>query len=148
MSKYNGCEIPEDLYYLVEKHCWARPLDNGHVQVGVTIVATKMAGQLTAVTPRSKRIGQEIERGKSIGTMESSKYVGPIPTPVTGTLVTVNEAIGANPNIVTTDPYGKGWIAEFEVADWDAQAAELLTGQAAEDAYHAFLEQEKFSCEG
>lgn len=148
MSKVNGCEIPEDLYYFIDKHSWARPLDNGHIQVGMTIVATKMAGKLTAVTPRSKRIGQEIVRGKSIGTMESSKYVGPIPTPVTGKLVTINEAISGNPNLVTTDPYHQGWIAEFEVADWDAQKAELLTGQAAADAYQTFMKAENFSCEG
>ena len=148
MSKVNGCDIPEDLYYFIEKHCWARPLDSGRIRVGMTIVATKMAGALTAVTPRSKRIGQEIVRGKSIGTMESSKYVGPIPTPVTGTLVSINEAIGADPNVVTSDPYGQGWIAEFEVADWNTQMGELLSGQAALDAYQAFMTQENFSCEG
>ncbi len=146
MSTINGCEIPENLYYLLEKHCWALPVEGGRIRVGVTVVATKMAGSLTAVTPRSKKIGGEIERGKSIGTMESSKYVGPIPTPVTGVLASVNEAINENPNIVVVDPYGKGWIAEFDVLDWDKQKDELLTGQAAVDAYRKFMEEQGFSC--
>jgi glycine cleavage system H protein len=117
------------------------------VRVGVTVVATKMAGNLTAVTPRSKNIGKELAQGKSIGTMESSKYVGPIPTPVNGVLVDVNEAVKENPSLLVSDPYGVGWVAELEVPDWDAQKDGLLTGQAALDAYQAFMESEGFSCE-
>lgn len=147
MATVNGCEIPEDLYYFIDKHSWARPMEDGKVRVGMTVAATQMAGALTAVTPRSKNIGKELKRGKSIGTMESSKYVGPVPTPVNGTLVSVNDAITDNPSLVVSDPYGIGWIAEFDVPDWDAQKDELLTGQAAVDAYKAFMEAEGFSCE-
>jgi glycine cleavage system H protein len=146
MATVNGCNIPDDLFYFVEKHCWAKPDADGMIRVGMTVAATQMAGALTAVTPRSKKIGSVIERGKSIGTMESSKYVGPVPTPVTGTLANVNEAIKDNPNLVVADPYGAGWIAEFEVADWDAQKAELVTGEAAVAAYQAFMDAEGFSC--
>jgi glycine cleavage system H protein len=147
MAKVRGCEIPEDLFYFLEKHGWAKPLDGGKVRVGMTVAATKLAGNLTAVTPRASNIGKELERGKSIGTMESSKYVGPIPTPVKGTLVSVNEALKGNPNLLVSDPYGEGWVAELDVPDWDAQKAQLLTGQAALDAYQAFMEKENFSCE-
>ena len=147
MAKVRGCEIPEDLYYFLEKHSWARPIEGGKVRVGMTVAATKMAGSLTAVTPRSKNIGKELAQGKSIGTMESSKYVGPIPTPVKGVLVAVNEAVKENPSLLVSDPYGVGWVAELEVPDWDAQKDGLLTGQAALDAYQAFMESEGFSCE-
>jgi glycine cleavage system H protein len=147
MAKVRGCDIPEDLYYFLEKHCWAKPVEGGRVRVGMTMVATKMAGNLTAVTPRSKNIGKELERGKSIGTMESSKYVGPIPTPVKGVLVAVNEAVQNSPALLVGDPYGSGWVAELDVPDWDAQKGELLTGQAALDAYQTFMESENFSCE-
>jgi glycine cleavage system H protein len=147
MAKVRGCEIPEDLYYFLEKHSWAKPIEGGKVRVGMTVVATKMAGDLTAVTPRSKNIGKELKQGKSIGTMESSKYVGPIPTPVKGVLVAVNEAVKDNASLLVSDPYGIGWVAELEVPDWDAQKDGLLTGQAALDAYQAFMESEGFSCE-
>ena len=147
MAKVRGCEIPEDLYYFLEKHCWAKLADDGKVRVGMTVVATKMAGNLTAVTPRSKNIGKELARGKSIGTMESSKYVGPVPTPVNGVLITVNEAVKDNPSLLVSDPYGSGWVAELDVPDWETQKGELLTGQAALDAYQAFMESENFSCE-
>lgn len=146
MATIKGCDLPEDLYYLVDKHCWAQPLEGGKIRVGMTVVATHMAGSLTGVTPRSKKIGSDIERGKSIGTMESSKYVGPIPTPVNGKLVGVNEALQDNPSLLTVDPYGKGWIAEFEVPDWETQKGELSTGEAAIAAYQAFMDQEGLSC--
>jgi len=146
MAKINGCEIPENLYYFLDKHSWAMPLSDGKVRVGMTMPAVKMAGKLTAVTPRTRNIGKELARGKSIGTMESSKYVGPIPTPVSGTLVTVNQEAEDNPELVINDPYGKGWVAELTVPDWDKQKDELLTGQAAIDAYKAFMDKEGFSC--
>ncbi|MCB9452892.1 MAG: glycine cleavage system protein H [Anaerolineaceae bacterium] len=146
MATINGCTVPENLYYFLDKHCWAFPLEDGKIRVGVTAIATKMAGNLTAVTPRSKKVGSEIERGKSIGTMESSKYVGPIPTPVTGTLVTVNEAVKDNPQVMLVDPYDKGWVAEFQVVDWDKQKDELLTGEAAVAAYKVFMDEQGFSC--
>lgn len=147
MAVVRGCEIPEDLYYFIDKHSWAKQMEDGKVRVGMTVAATKLAGNLTAVTPRSKRIGKELARGKSIGTMESSKYVGPIPSPVNGVLIGVNENLKANPNLLVSDPYGAGWVAEIEVSDWEAEKAGLLTGQAALDAYEAFMEKEGFSCE-
>jgi glycine cleavage system H protein len=79
--------------------------------------------------------------------MESSKYVGPIPTPVNGTLVTVNQAVQDKPNLLVDDPYGQGWVAELTVPDWDTQKEELATGQAALDGYKAFMDKEDFSCD-
>lgn len=146
MAQVNGCEIPEDLYYFLDKHSWAKPLSDGRVRVGMTMPAVKMAGTLTAVTPRSKNIGRELARGKSIGTMESSKYVGPIPTPVSGTLVTINQAVQDKPNLLVDDPYGQGWVAELSVSDWDKQKGELATGQAAVDGYRTFMDKEGYSC--
>lgn len=146
MARVNGCDIPEDLYYFLDKHSWAKPLADGKVRVGMTMPAAKMAGKLTAVTPRSKNIGKELARGKSIGTMESSKYVGPIPTPVSGILVTVNQAVQDKPNLLVDDPYGQGWVAELTVPDWDTQKEELATGQGAVDGYKAFMDKEGFSC--
>ncbi|NDJ86734.1 MAG: glycine cleavage system protein H [Chloroflexi bacterium] len=148
MAEIRKCEFPDDLYYDVERHAWAKVMDSGNIRVGVTApVGTLSGGELAAVTPRKKRIGKEINAGKSIATLESSKYVGPVNSPVTGTLVAVNdEQLKDNPNLLISDPYGEGWVAEFEVPDWDAQKEGLLTGEAAQEAYRNFLESEDVSC--
>jgi glycine cleavage system H protein len=148
MGKIRGCELPEDLYYYVEKDVWAKPMGGGIIRVGMNTVAGKLSGgKLNAVTVRAKNIGAEIPAGKSLATVESSKYVGPVPAPVTGILKRANDKLAADPNLAITDPYGEGWIVELEVADWEAGKAGLLTGPDGLAAYRAKLEADNISCE-
>ncbi len=148
MGKIRGCELPEDLFYFAEKHVWAKPMDGGVVRVGMTTVAGKLAGgKLNAVTVRAKNIGAEIPAGKSVATIESSKYVGPVPAPITGVLKRANDKLAADPNLAIKDPYGEGWIAELEATRWETEKTGLLTGPAGLEAYQAKLEAENISCE-
>ena len=131
----------------LEKHTWARLLEDGTVRLGMTSVAGKLAGgTLAAVTVSARKVGKEIPQGKSVATVESSKYVGPVPTPVTGTLVRGNEKLTAEPNLAISDPYGEGWIAEVSPTDWDGESVGLPTGAAAVAAYQNWLEAEGVSC--
>jgi glycine cleavage system H protein len=147
MATIRGCNLPEDLYYLLEKHVWAKPIAGGLIRVGMTSVAGKLAGgKLAAITVKAKNIGQEVKQGKSVATVESSKFVGPVPAPATGLLVRANDKLAANPNLAIADPYGEGWIAEMQPAVWDAEVAALVTGAAGVAAYQAKLEAEGVSC--
>jgi glycine cleavage system H protein len=148
MTKINGCELPEDLYYLIEKHVWAKPMGEGVIRIGMTAVATKLAGgSFTAVTVSDRKIGKTVPQGKSTATVESSKFVGPVPAPVTGELLRGNDKLAGDPNIVVTDPYGEGWIAEIKAEDWDGEKGSLATGSEGLDAYKAKLEEDGVSCE-
>lgn len=148
MPTVRGCNLPEDLHYFIEKHIWAKPVADNRVRVGMTSVAANLSGgSLTAVTVKSKKIGKEISKGKSLATVESSKFVGPVPAPVTGTLVAVNDKVTADPNLAINDPYGEGWIAEMEPNDWEADKAELATGSDGVAAYQQAMEAEDLSCE-
>ncbi|MCI0478546.1 MAG: hypothetical protein L0Y55_20080, partial [Anaerolineales bacterium] len=61
MAIVRGCNLPEDLFYNIEKHVWAKPLEGGLVRVGMTSVAGKLSGgKLNAVTVKAKNVGQEI----------------------------------------------------------------------------------------
>ena len=145
MSEVNGCNIPDDLYYVVEKHVWAR-LEGTEVVVGLTDVAQNMAKSIISVT--SKGAGKPIKRGKSVATVESGKWVGPVPSPVEGQVVAVNEALVANPGLLNSDPYGAGWIARLAPTDWSVDVVELATGADGVAAYQAFLDSQGISCEG
>lgn len=148
MATVRGCDLPEDLYYLVDKHVWARKLEANLVRLGLTSVAAKLAGgTLNAVTVSARKIGQEIAQGKSVATLESSKFVGPVPAPVSGVLVRGNDRLKADPNLAATDPYGGGWIAEVEATSWDAEVPGLATGPEGVAAYGAKLEAEGISCD-
>jgi glycine cleavage system H protein len=148
MGKIRGCDLPEDLFYYAEKHVWAKPVGDGLVRVGMNTVAGKLSGgKLNAVTVRAKNIGAEIPAGKSVATVESSKYVGPVPAPVGGVLKRANEKLASEPNLAISDPYGEGWIVELQASNWDADKANLLTGAEGLKTYQAKLEAENISCE-
>ncbi len=145
MAEVRGCEIPEDLYYLVEQHVWARP-EGELVAVGMTDVAQHLARTIVAVTP--KAVGRRIGKGRSVATVESGKWVGPVPSPVNGEIAEVNQALAADPGTINRDPYGAGWVARIRPDDWDADSADLATGPEGVEAYRRFLEAEGISCEG
>lgn len=143
MATVNECNLPDDLYYLVEKHVWARP-DGDVVVVGLTDVAQNLAKSIISVT--LKKPGKVLAKGKSLGTVESGKWVGPVPAPVAGEIVEVNDALTADPGLLNRDPYGEGWIAKLAATDWAADSADLVTGDAGMEAYRAFMESEGISC--
>lgn len=146
MAEINGCNIPEDLYYLAgDKLVWARFEADGTVTAGVPDPGQAIAGKVVAVT--AKKLGRTIERGKSMGTLESGKWVGPIPAPVSGEIIAINEAVTANPTLVNTDPYGQGWIVKLQPSDLEGEKADLVTGQAAVEAFQQLMTERGITCQ-
>lgn len=143
MSAVNGCNIPPDLFYLVEKHVWAK-LDGDVVIVGLSDVAQNMAKTIISVSLKGS--GKPIKRGKSLATVESGKWVGPVPSPVEGEIVEVNSSLESNPGLVNSDPYGDGWVARIKPTDWQADMALLHTGDEGIAKYKEFLDQEGIAC--
>ncbi len=123
---------------------WARFEEDGTVTAGVPDPGQAIAGKIVAVTP--KKLGRTVARGKSLGTLESGKWVGPIPAPVSGEIIAINEAVAANPHLVNDDPYGEGWIVKLQPSDLEAERADLVTGQAAVDAFQQLMVERGISC--
>jgi glycine cleavage system H protein len=144
MATANGCNIPEELYYLVDKHVWIRLEADTSVTIGMTDVAQHLAGKVIAVSP--KKVGKVLGKGQSAGTVESGKWVGPVQLPVGGELVAVNEALKANPGLVNEDPYGTGWIVKLKPTNWDEESKELVTGAAGIAVYQQFLDEKGIVC--
>ncbi|HYU87229.1 MAG TPA: sulfurtransferase TusA family protein [Candidatus Bathyarchaeia archaeon] len=106
------CVFPDDLLYDLENNTWLRIEDNGEVTVGVTSVLPAIAGKLTLARLRSAEV--VIQRGQSLGALESLKFVGPIPSPVSGILLKTNGLIVDRPRIINDSPYQEGWIASLK----------------------------------
>ncbi len=143
MATVNNCHLPDELWYFVDKHVWLRPEGDGTVTIGIDAVAMKLAGNVIVVTP--KKVGRGLSQGQSVATMESSKWVGPVPTPISGELVEANAAVSAKPSLLNDDPYAN-WIARLRPADWDGEKAVLVTGEQGIERYRAFLTAEGISC--
>jgi glycine cleavage system H protein len=143
MAIVNGCNLPEDLYYVVGKHTWARR-EGELVTVGMTDVAQNMAKTVVAVTPKAP--GKVVQKGRNIATVESGKWVGPVSAPISGEIVAVNDALAASPSLVNSDPYGAGWVARLRPSDWETDVADLVTGLQGVEAYRRFLDAEGITC--
>jgi glycine cleavage system H protein len=144
MSVVNNCNIPEDLYYIVGKHVWARR-EGDLVTVGMTDVAQSLAKTIVAVTP--KAAGKAVAKGRNLATVESGKWVGPVTAPISGDIVEVNEALMVSPSLVNSDPYGAGWVARLRPSDWEGEADDLVTGVEGVEAYRQFLVAEGITCQ-
>jgi glycine cleavage system H lipoate-binding protein/TusA-related sulfurtransferase len=105
------CVFPDDLLYDLDDNTWLRVEEDGQVTVGVTSLLSGIAGKFTLA--RLKPVGIDIRRGQSLGTLESQKFVGPIPSPVSGTLVSTNGLVVDKPRIINDAPYEDGWIARI-----------------------------------
>jgi glycine cleavage system H protein len=145
MTEVRGCNLPDDLYYWPEKHVWAAPQDDGSVLVGVTDIAQSLAHAIISALP--KRVGRPAKRGRSLGTIESGKWVGPVTAPVSGDILETNPLLGTNPGIINDDPYGEGWYMKIMPSDWEAESGDLVTGAEGIAAYEAFLVAEGIECE-
>jgi glycine cleavage system H protein len=143
MASAKNCNLPEDLHYNVENNVWARREPDGTVTIGMTAYACALAGEIVAYTP--KKVGRAVELNKSLATVESGKWVGPVKAPVGGEVVAVNDSLAGNPKGINADPYGSGWLVKIKPADWDAQSASLITGAAVAPAFEAKMTADGFA---
>ena len=142
MPDVRGCHLPDDLLYDVENHIWFRELPDGNVKLGMTTVATAMAGQLVAFTP--KKVGRRLEAGRSCATVESGKWVGPAKSLAGGEVAAVNEALIARPALANEDPYGAGWMVIVKPDSWASVKPSLTIGSEVGPSYDAKMDADGF----
>ena len=142
MPDVRGCHLPDELLYDVEDHIWYQETGDGNVRLGMTTVATAMAGQLVAFTP--KKVGRSVDAGKSCATVESGKWVGPAKSAVAGSVAAVNEEMVAKPSLANEDPYA-AWMVAIKPTDWDAVKGTLVPGSAVAGPYEAKMAADGFA---
>ena len=73
--------------------------------------------------------GTPVKQGEEAGKIETIKATFGITSPVSGTIVEVNEELDAGSYLINEDPYGKGWIYKVEVTDFEGDKKNLLTAE-------------------
>ncbi len=129
-------EYPEDLYYSQE-HNWVR-LTGNRGTVGITDFAQQEMGEILYTELPDE--GLQIEQGDILGTLESSKTVAELFSPVSGEVISINKDLEEEPSLVNDDPYGKGWLMVLELDD-PSELQELFSAVEYED----FLEKQEES---
>ena len=115
MPVVRGCNLPDELTYDVPNNLWYKDEGDGTFTVGMTMIATAMAGALVAFTP--KKVGKTIDAGKSVATVKSGKWVGPVKIGFPAEIVATNEQLSSNPKLVNSDTYGEGWMVRVRPVD-------------------------------
>jgi glycine cleavage system H protein len=120
---------PEELKYTAEHEWVGERGEQGVVRVGVTDYAQDALGDIVFVT--LPEVGSEVTAGEPCGELESTKSVSDVYSPVSGTVVTRNEALGSAPELVNSDPYGEGWMFEVRVTGGLDDLLDVTAYQAA-----------------
>ncbi len=103
-------EVPSDRRYSTE-HEWAMEQD-GRIVVGITDYAQDQLGDVVFVGLPEP--GTEVEAGKALGEVESTKSVSDVYSPVSGRVVDRNAEVEQTPELINEDPYGRGWLVTID----------------------------------
>ena len=115
--------VPPQLRYTKE-HEWVEQVSQGRFRFGITDYAQGALGDIVYV--QLPKNGESTIAGKVCGEVESTKSVSEIYAPISGLIVAVNSDLDSKPEIINSDPYGAGWIAEIEISD-ESQLSTLLS---------------------
>lgn len=113
--------FPSELKYTAE-HEWLR-LEGDHAIIGITEFAQKELGDIVFIDIPS--IGTVVNSGAVFGSVEAVKTVSDLFMPVEGEVVELNHALESSPELVNTDPYGKGWMVKVKISDIQSVAGLL-----------------------
>jgi glycine cleavage system H protein len=122
--------VPAQLLYTKE-HEWIA-LEGNVATIGITDFAQSELGDIVFVDIATK--GKSLSADEVFGTVEAVKTVSDLFLPVQGTIIEINPALEAEPELINSDPYGQGWMIKMTV-DNVADVAALLTA----DAYTALI---------
>ncbi len=141
---FHACDIPEDLYYDIERDVWIR-FDGDVATLGMTDVAQTRCGKFAAISFRD--VGKNIAQGKTLTTIESAKWVGPFPAPFSCEIIETNEAgFGKDILLANKDPYGVGWLVKVKPTNLENEKGGLSTGNEAVERYKERIKKLKINC--
>ncbi len=134
------CEIPDDVILDLVNDVWFRKSDR---RAGITTILSFLAGWMKSFNPRTSL--STVKAGQTIATIESVKYFGAVKSPVSGTILSFNEALRGNPKLLNESPYSDGWIVEF--ADYeDTSVSDLKSGEATRPAIESRIRELRVHC--
>jgi glycine cleavage system H protein len=115
-------------------HEWVLQLEGNRVRVGISDYAQNSLGDIVFV--ENPEEGDDVTANETMGSIESVKAVSDLVSPVSGSVVLVNEELEDSPQTVNEQPLEAGWLVEVELSD-----AEELKSLMSEDEYLAFVKE-------
>ena len=119
---------------------WAQPEGANRIRVGLSDFVQQRSGDVAFLSVKPP--GTRLQAGDELAEMETVKVTLSVHAPIAGTILEVNKALELTPEVVNKDPYGEGWLAVIEVANWEADRAKLLDARAYQSVMQVQVEQE------
>jgi glycine cleavage system H protein len=119
-------KVAVDRFYNAEG-VWAKE-ENGRVRIGLSDFVQQRSGDVAFA--EVKPVETALAAGEEVAVIETIKVNITYTSPVNGKIMEVNPAMKDAPEAINQDPYGVGWLAVMEIADWGAERAKLLDPQA------------------
>lgn len=107
--------LPETLKY-TKDHEWVK-VEGNIAYIGITDFAQKELGDIVYVEIETE--GESVSEGEVFGTVEAVKTVSDLFMPITGKIQEVNPDLESEPELVNSDPYGRGWMIKVEIENTD-----------------------------
>lgn len=117
--------IPENLKY-TKDHEWVL-IENNIATVGITDFAQGELGDIVYVEVDT--LDETVDSEAVFGTVEAVKTVSDLFAPLTGKIISFNDALTDTPELVNSDPYGEGWMVKIEIEN-DNEIEDLLNPEA------------------
>lgn len=127
MADIEGYNIPEDLIYH-EEDTWIK-IEDDKVRVGMSDFFQQAAGDIVYVDLPFE--GDEVKQGEAFGKAQSSKWIGKLIAPLSGTIEEVNYELDSDSTIINKDPYGEGWVMVMTPSNLDEEKESLIEGMEA-----------------
>lgn len=127
-----GFRLALDRRYQPDTHMWVLPTGPGLVRIGMDALGIETSGtlaHLSFVPP-----GTELAAGQAFGQLEAAKFVGPLVSPVAGTVLAINDEVLMDAGLAERDPYGDGWLIEAGLGEATGEVAAGPAGLLADPA--------------
>jgi glycine cleavage system H protein len=146
MADIEGYNMPDDLIYH-EEDTWIK-VEGDKVRIGMTDFFQQAAGDIVYVDLPFE--GDDVQQGEAFGKAQSSKWIGKLIAPISGTIEEVNYELDSDSTIINKDPYGEGWVVVLTPSDLDGEKEGLIEGlEAVTDMIKRHIEKaEKLKAEG
>ncbi len=131
-------KVADDRLYTGEG-VWALA-EGSRVRIGLSDFLQQRSGDVAFAEVRPE--GTAANAGEEVAVIETIKVNISVISPVTGTVAEVNPALANAPEAINQDPYGTGWLAVIETANWEADRTQLLTAAAYFDKMKGQAEEE------
>lgn len=125
LIEIHGFTVALDRMFDPGTHMWVQLTQPGRARIGMDPLGVETSGTLAELSFTA--VGTSVIRGRPFGQLEAAKFVGPLVSPLSGTVLAANEAVAADPGLAEREPFGAGWLIDMVPGDLSGELPALLS---------------------